>query len=110
MNFIALAIIAEFDDIFYEGLPKIEFTRLTNKLTIMKTSSSRCRDDERVKIWIPEENFKLENEDNDSDIDNSDDEDELERKPIVRPCNLNEELTPLEETEGFQLINIHINW
>lgn len=39
MNFIALAIISEFDDIFYSGLPKVEFKKINNKLTIMKTSS-----------------------------------------------------------------------
>jgi len=42
MNFIALAIIAEFDDMFYNALPKTEFNSLEDDFTIMVTSSSQC--------------------------------------------------------------------
>eukprot|EP00352_Strombidinopsis_acuminata_P003602 CAMPEP_0176395196 /NCGR_PEP_ID=MMETSP0126-20121128/43215_1 /TAXON_ID=141414 ORGANISM="Strombidinopsis acuminatum, Strain SPMC142" /NCGR_SAMPLE_ID=MMETSP0126 /ASSEMBLY_ACC=CAM_ASM_000229 /LENGTH=89 /DNA_ID=CAMNT_0017767929 /DNA_START=1804 /DNA_END=2073 /DNA_ORIENTATION=- len=88
MNFIALAIISEFDDFFYSGLPKVEFTKLNNRLTIIKTSSSKCRDDEKAKIWIPEEN---------PDDSDSEDEDKNERyirmKPIVRACQIDEFMT-----------------
>jgi len=39
MNFIALAIIAEFDDMFYKALPRTEFNLLDPTFTIKKTSS-----------------------------------------------------------------------
>lgn len=50
MNFIALAIIAEFDDMFYSALPPSEFNFLENSFVIKRTSSSCCKDDEQVKI------------------------------------------------------------
>eukprot|EP00352_Strombidinopsis_acuminata_P002903 CAMPEP_0176384334 /NCGR_PEP_ID=MMETSP0126-20121128/34226_1 /TAXON_ID=141414 ORGANISM="Strombidinopsis acuminatum, Strain SPMC142" /NCGR_SAMPLE_ID=MMETSP0126 /ASSEMBLY_ACC=CAM_ASM_000229 /LENGTH=64 /DNA_ID=CAMNT_0017749951 /DNA_START=1811 /DNA_END=2005 /DNA_ORIENTATION=- len=50
MNFIALAIIAEFDDMFYSALPPSEFNLLDNNFVIKKTSSYDCKDGETVKL------------------------------------------------------------
>lgn len=50
MNFIALAIIAEFDDMFYKALPNTEFNLLNEKFTIKRTSSNQCKPNEQVKI------------------------------------------------------------
>lgn len=60
MNFIALAIIAEFDDMFYKALPPSEFNNLDEVFTIKKTSSSQCKPDEKVKIKsIKKKGFKV---------------------------------------------------
>lgn len=51
MNFIALSIIAEFDDIFFKSLPQETlFLQIDNKFVIKKTSSRRCKEGETVKM------------------------------------------------------------
>lgn len=42
MNFIAIEIIAEFDDFFYSALPKKQVAKLSMKLLIKHTSSRRA--------------------------------------------------------------------